>query len=388
MATLVLRTVKGSPLTNSEVDGNFSNINTEVGVVFDTANTINSNVGVLANLATAAKSNLVAAINEIASESTSNVTITGGTVSGTVITNSTYQGNTISITYTEAKIATVSNSAPISAVVSGNTATISHLNSGVTAATYGNSTVIPVITVNATGHVTSVSNVNLSASSGGGGSGLFNTAISAAGNIAVDTAGANVYVAPSTAGKRYILHSIHVTNIDTVNPAEVSVQVVGSTYSSISLANTLPIPVGTSVELLKKPKILQPSDYVQLTANIDSAVHATATIEEVTGTSHFGSGIDVTSAATYTDLHTATGNSVLESILLSNDNLDLDVKARVVWTDGSDNIYGYFCFDLTIPADSTVEILEQPKYLPNGYKVRVYANQANRLEATIAGRVI
>ena len=47
MATLVLRTVKGSPLTNLEVDGNFSNINTEVGVVYNTANTINSNVGVL-----------------------------------------------------------------------------------------------------------------------------------------------------------------------------------------------------------------------------------------------------------------------------------------------------------------------------------------------------
>jgi hypothetical protein len=114
MASLVLRTVKGSPLTNSEVDGNFSNINTEVGVVYNTANTINSNVGVLSNLTTSAKANLVAAINEIASESTSNVTITAGsisnisgsninitsgTVAGTVITNSTYQGNTIAVAY-------------------------------------------------------------------------------------------------------------------------------------------------------------------------------------------------------------------------------------------------------------------------------------------------
>lgn len=92
MATLVLRTVKGSPLTNAEVDGNFSNINSEVAVV-------NSNVGILSNLTTSAKSNLVAAINEIASESTSNVAITGGTVSGTVITNSTWNGNVIGIAY-------------------------------------------------------------------------------------------------------------------------------------------------------------------------------------------------------------------------------------------------------------------------------------------------
>ena len=110
MATLVLRTVKGSPLTNSEVDGNFSNINTEVGVVFNRANTINSNVGVLSNLTTTSKgnivvavneldgeigvlaslnttekSNIVAAINEIVSESTTSVAITGGTVSNVTL---------------------------------------------------------------------------------------------------------------------------------------------------------------------------------------------------------------------------------------------------------------------------------------------------------------
>ena len=85
MATLVLRTVKGTPLTNSEVDGNFSNINSEVGVVFNRANTINSNVGVLSNLTTTEKSNLVAAINEIAAESSTNVTITAGNISNVVL---------------------------------------------------------------------------------------------------------------------------------------------------------------------------------------------------------------------------------------------------------------------------------------------------------------
>ena len=102
MATLVLRTVKGSPLTNLEVDGNFSNILTEVGIVYNTANTIfnsantiNSNVGVLSNLITTATSNLVAAINEIASESTTNVSITGGTISGVVISGSTWSGNAV-----------------------------------------------------------------------------------------------------------------------------------------------------------------------------------------------------------------------------------------------------------------------------------------------------
>lgn len=61
MATIILRdagsitspgsTAKGSPLTNLEVDNNFSNINVTLGV--------------LTNLATTAQGNLVVAINEI-----------------------------------------------------------------------------------------------------------------------------------------------------------------------------------------------------------------------------------------------------------------------------------------------------------------------------------
>ena len=41
---------------------------------------------------------------------------------------------------------------------------------------------------------------------------------------------------------------------------------------------------------------------------------------------------------------------------------------------------------MVIPADATVEILEQPKFLPSGYKVRVQANQADRLEAILSAK--
>lgn len=76
MATLVLRNVKGSPLTNTEVDGNFSNILADVGVitnlstgdksnVVSAVNQVSSNVGVTSNLTTTTKANLVAAVNEV-----------------------------------------------------------------------------------------------------------------------------------------------------------------------------------------------------------------------------------------------------------------------------------------------------------------------------------
>jgi hypothetical protein len=58
-------------------------------------------------------------------------------------------------------ISSVSNTAPINAVVSANTLTLSHATSGVTATTYGTSIAVPVFAVNAEGHVTSVTNTTI-----------------------------------------------------------------------------------------------------------------------------------------------------------------------------------------------------------------------------------
>ena len=70
--------VKGSPLTNNEVDNNFSNLNISIGVLTD--------------LTTTSNANLVAAINEIRSNTNfSNVNITGGTITG--VSNASISGN-------------------------------------------------------------------------------------------------------------------------------------------------------------------------------------------------------------------------------------------------------------------------------------------------------
>lgn len=74
-ASLILRTVKGTPLTNLEVDNNFSNLSTF-------ANTVDSNIGVLSSLTTTNKSNIVLAINElVTSNATANTRITTITTS-------------------------------------------------------------------------------------------------------------------------------------------------------------------------------------------------------------------------------------------------------------------------------------------------------------------
>lgn len=220
----------------------------------------------------------------------------------------------------------------------------------------------------------------------GSGGGDYNTNITNSLGYQLTTTLADVFTAPVTANKRYIVRSVHVTNIGS-EEAYVTGDFQGTTYSAIAFANTIPVPVGSAVELLKKSKIMQPSDILRLQAEFNSTLHATIAYEIQTSTSYFGRGVTVTSDATYTDLYTATGNAVLESILLTNIDGAFDVKARVVWTNATNTIQGYYCYDLIIPADATVELLEAPKNLPSGFKVRVYANIGNRLETIIAGKV-
>ena len=146
MATIILRDVgsisspgssaKGSPLTNLEVDNNFSNLNITSGV--------------LTNLTTTDQSNLVAAINElVSSNATQNTRIT------LLTTNLATTDGNIGV---------------LSGLTTSNTsnlvAAVNELNasSGVVAATYGNATIVPVITIDAKGKITSAANSTISLS--------------------------------------------------------------------------------------------------------------------------------------------------------------------------------------------------------------------------------
>jgi len=89
-----------------------------------------------------------------------NLRVTTNSSLGTVVSG-TWNGTSISTTYTDAKIVAVSNTAPVSVTTSSGTATVSLLSSGVSATTYGGSTAIPVLTVDTYGRVTSASNVSV-----------------------------------------------------------------------------------------------------------------------------------------------------------------------------------------------------------------------------------
>jgi hypothetical protein len=84
-ATLVLRTVKGTPLTNLEVDNNFSNLNTFGDVV-------SSNIGVLSALTTTNTSNIVFAVNSIKSGNLSQFGSTTSAQLASIVSDETGSG--------------------------------------------------------------------------------------------------------------------------------------------------------------------------------------------------------------------------------------------------------------------------------------------------------
>ena len=106
-------------------------------------------------------------------------TVTSGTWNGTAISTAYISGlTTANVTelnnlyYTDTRAYSnvttagfykaVSNTAPISASGSGTTLSVSHLNSGVTAASYGSAAIVPVYAVDTYGRITSASNVAIS----------------------------------------------------------------------------------------------------------------------------------------------------------------------------------------------------------------------------------
>lgn len=135
-ASLVLRTVKGAPLTNLEIDNNFSNLNVFSASIETSLSDLSDNVGVLTNLTTTATGNIVAAVNEL----DSNIS---DLVANVITTNSSGGISTAMIGAYQVTSAKMSNS-------------------GVTASTYGGSSQIPVIAIDGAGRITSAANIAVS----------------------------------------------------------------------------------------------------------------------------------------------------------------------------------------------------------------------------------
>lgn len=219
----------------------------------------------------------------------------------------------------------------------------------------------------------------------------FNTKINQQVGFLTSTDLTAAFTAPSTADRRYIIHSIHATNISS-DTNDLYMEIEGTEYPNTVISGNIPLPARTSLEFLKKPKILYPNDLIKARSTSNNAIHLLIVYETSTDTGLFGKGFRPALAGTDYDAFVATGNSIIESLQLTNysssNTILIDVSVRTVWVDSSNAVQGYFTYDMSIPVNSTVEVLSGPKVLPAGHKVQIQAGLSDRADIIVSGKLV
>lgn len=229
--------------------------------------------------------------------------------------------------------------------------------------------------------------INFSAISSRIMSSMFDTSLSNTAFYVAQTTQSTAWSAPSTTGVRHVIRSVTATNIGSTDSSITLETVMSSGAGTIALAHQVPVPTGGAVELLLKPKVYQPGDNLVAVAGHAATVQLTITYSTISDTSLWTTGADFVTANTMLDLRVGQGQGeVLESILLANDDGVSPVDVQVAITDSGNNVQGYLVFNYTVSPKSTVEVLDAPKFLAAGYKLRALATSANRLEVTVTGR--
>lgn len=237
--------------------------------------------------------------------------------------------------------------------------------------------------------------ISIAGGGGGGGSGLgqFNVGITSILSASVLGIGSTVLTLPSTTGVKYIVHSINVSNVAAGNT---EVNVIGAVDFNGGersyFAYNVPVPTGTSIELFRKPQVLNPSDSILLRSTdynrngADDIVEAYISYEVQSDDNYFGVGVGTVGIAVTTPVGIFTSStypSVLESIRLTN-RTDAGAKpVSVTITSGVTTTY--LIENLTVPKYGTVELLDTPKAITTNDVVKVTVAEPSTIAVQVSG---
>lgn len=188
-------------------------------------------------------------------------------------------------------------------------------------------------------------------------------------------------------GHRGLIRTILVTNLSGAQ-ATLNADINYGGVNAVVLASNMPIPATGSVDLDLKMKVMSVNDVLRFQANANSTLHVTVVWEDNTDTKFVASGTNLTTTSV-TDLFTSAGanGTVIESILVVNNSSTVqNVPVQVYWTDGSNVIQGYYCFNLVIAYGGSIELLVNPVRIPTGFKVRAQATVANTIAVHVSGK--
>jgi hypothetical protein len=172
-----------------------------------------------------------------------------------------------------------------------------------------------------------------------------------------------------------VLRSMHLTNISD-EIAYFSANIVFDDGNTVVFANCMPIPQGTSLEMLKKPQVFGPNDTINLQGFNNSLVPTSNVIDSIftyefinSDTSFQSSSKTATSAGTdYEVANADTTFAIFESVKLINLDGSL-CRANVYTKDGNNIVRAYWSYRTSLPPNSSLELLQGPKKLNPGDKL-------------------
>jgi len=224
---------------------------------------------------------------------------------------------------------------------------------------------------------------------------LFNTGVSSSITLAATGIGTTALTLPSTAGKQYIVHSILASNVATGNT---EVNFVGAfDFNSDErsyFAKQVPIPTGMSVEMLKQPQVLNPSDRITVRSTdydrngTDGIIDVFISFEEKTSTDLVGLGKGVSIAATTAiGIFTSTSNpSVIQSIRLANVT---DAGGKVASIIVNDGVTDRFIVDnLVVPKYASIEVLDNLKRIETNHVIKIQVDEASSIDVQLSAKKI
>ena len=217
------------------------------------------------------------------------------------------------------------------------------------------------------------------------------------------------YSFPSTAGKKYIIESIHVTNIfgnELYLSARQDFFQSSNNWLNIPITQRVIVPYQGATELLfNQPIIANPSDILRFqalagvgatAAGVDGGLEAFVVYSEKTDTNYVGVGSTVTSSSG-TEIYTSTTYpTTVQSIRIINYNLNIDIDASVsIYRGGTVGgivttgvRQGYLAYNMTIPKNSVVEILDKAKYLAVNDSIVAVGSTINSIAVCVSGKKI
>jgi hypothetical protein len=202
----------------------------------------------------------------------------------------------------------------------------------------------------------------------------------------------NIITFPSSPSTdRYMVRSIHVVNMSG-GTSLVSGNILYSTGNTAPFANQIPVSQGGILEFFKRSssyQLFQPGDTINL-QGFNAAGTATANLMCVTllydtfsndetyiGTGKVLSNVD----STIQVYDSGQSYSVIESIKFVNLNTTY-APVKAWWADANGNPKTFFVYNLTVPPNSTVEILQSIKRIDQYDKI--YASYSNAPNAAIS----